>query len=174
VLPTGSGVGLLAAPMLSFGGLGIGDQCAKQPRGAPWSRPRDPCLETRTLEPPRDAGVDVLFTFFGLFCTSVSNTSVPVKRHRVEPGHTRDTRNTRTHKGTQTNLTTNQTHQQHTPRTSARRPVLHGSVNAAVLISLKCISGFGDGGRSRVREKILPQCATIYPVLVFRFSSDRR
>ena len=33
--------------MLSFGGLGIGNQCAKQPRGAPWSRPRDPCLETR-------------------------------------------------------------------------------------------------------------------------------
>ena len=72
-LPTGPGVGLLAAPMLSFGGLGIVNQCAKQPRGAPWSRPRDPCLETRTLEPPRDAGVDVLFTFFGLFCTSVSN-----------------------------------------------------------------------------------------------------
>ena len=50
---------------------------------------------------------------------------VPVKRHRGEPGHTRDTRDTRdtrTHKGTQTNLTTNQTHQQQTPRTSARRP----------------------------------------------------
>jgi len=55
---------------------------------------------------------------------------IPVKRHRGEPGHTRDTR---THKGTQTtpvvasvvltftasqtNLTTIQTHQQHTPRT---------------------------------------------------------
>jgi len=26
---------------------------------------------------------------------------LPVKRHRGEPGHTRDTRNTRTHKGTQ-------------------------------------------------------------------------
>jgi hypothetical protein len=48
--------------------------------------------------------------------------TVPVKRHRGEPGHTRDTRDTRTHKGTQTNLTTNQTHQQQTPRTSARRP----------------------------------------------------
>jgi len=47
---------------------------------------------------------------------------LPVKRHRGEPGHTRDTRDTRTHKGIQTNLTTNQTHQQHTPRTSARRP----------------------------------------------------
>ena len=47
----------------------------------------------------------------------------PVKRHRGEPGHTRDTR---THKGTrtalQTNLTTIQTHQQHTARMSARRP----------------------------------------------------
>jgi len=53
------------------------------------------------------------------------NTRYPVKRHRGEPGHTRDTRDTRTHKGTrttQTNLTTIQTHQQHTPRTSARRP----------------------------------------------------
>jgi hypothetical protein len=48
--------------------------------------------------------------------------SVAVKRHRGKPGHTRDTRDTRTHKGTQTNLTTNHTHQQHTPRTSARRP----------------------------------------------------
>ena len=41
-----------------------------------------------------------------LYCT------VPVKRHRGEPGHTRDTR---THKGTrtaQTSLTTIQTHQQ--------------------------------------------------------------
>ena len=37
---------------------------------------------------------------------------MPVKRHRGEPGHTRDTRDTRTHKGTQTNLTTNRTHQQ--------------------------------------------------------------
>jgi len=48
---------------------------------------------------------------------------VPVKRHRGEPGHTRDTR---THKGTrttQTNLTTIQTHQQHATRTSARRPI---------------------------------------------------
>ena len=47
---------------------------------------------------------------------------LPVKRHRGEPGHTRDTR---THKGTrtaQTNLTTIQTHQQLTTRTSARRP----------------------------------------------------
>jgi hypothetical protein len=37
------------------------------------------------------------------------NTRYPVKRHRGEPGHTRDTRDTRTHKGTrttQTNLTT--------------------------------------------------------------------
>jgi hypothetical protein len=41
---------------------------------------------------------------------------LPVKRLRGEPGHTRDTRDTRTHKGTQTNLTTNQTHQQQTPR----------------------------------------------------------
>ena len=43
--------------------------------------------------------------------------TVPVKRHRGQPGHTRDTRDTRTHKGTrttQTNLTTIQTHQQHT------------------------------------------------------------
>jgi hypothetical protein len=51
--------------------------------------------------------------------------TLPVKRHRVEPGHTRDARDTRTHKGTratQTNLTTIRTHQQHTPRTSARRP----------------------------------------------------
>jgi len=32
--------------------------------------------------------------------------ALPVKRHRGEPGHTRDTRDTRTHKGTQTNLTT--------------------------------------------------------------------
>ena len=48
--------------------------------------------------------------------------TVPVKRHRGEPGHTRDTR---THKGTrtaQTNLTTIQTHQQRATRTSARRP----------------------------------------------------
>jgi len=52
----------------------------------------------------------------------VDLSSLPVKRHRGEPGHTRDTRDTRTHKGTQTNLTTNQTHQQQTPRTSARRP----------------------------------------------------
>ena len=36
--------------------------------------------------------------------------SVPVKRHRGEPGHTRDTRDTRAHAGTRitrTNLTTN-------------------------------------------------------------------
>jgi hypothetical protein len=42
----------------------------------------------------------------------------PVKRHRGEPGHTRDTR---THKGTrtaQTSLTTIQTHQQRATRTS--------------------------------------------------------
>ena len=30
-------------------------------------------LESRALEPPRDAGVVVLFTFFGLFCSRVSN-----------------------------------------------------------------------------------------------------
>jgi len=30
------------------------------------------------------------------------SSSVPVKRHRGEPGHTRDTRDTRTHKGSQT------------------------------------------------------------------------
>ena len=43
---------------------------------------------------------------------------VPVKRHRGEPGQNRGAR---THKGTrttQTNLTTIQTHQQHTPRKS--------------------------------------------------------
>jgi len=47
---------------------------------------------------------------------------VPVKTHRGEPGLPRDTR---THKGTrtaQTNITTIQTHQQRTTRTSARRP----------------------------------------------------
>jgi hypothetical protein len=32
---------------------------------------------------------------------------LPVKRHRGEPGHTRDTRDTRTHKGTQTNTRVN-------------------------------------------------------------------
>jgi len=60
----------------------------------------------------------------GVFLPGSPRTGVflPVKRHRGEPGHTRDTRDTRTHKGTQTNLTTNQTHQQQTPRTSARRP----------------------------------------------------
>ena len=49
---------------------------------------------------------------------------VPVKRHRGEPGHTRDTRDTRAHAGTritQTNLTTIQT-QRHTRTTSTRRP----------------------------------------------------
>ena len=36
------------------------------------------------------------------------NSTVPVKRHRGEPGHTRDTRDTRAHAGTRntTNLTT--------------------------------------------------------------------
>jgi len=54
--------------------------------------------------------------------TGPRGVCVPVKRHRGEPGHTRDTRDTRKHKGTQTNLTTNQTHQQQTTRTSARQP----------------------------------------------------
>ena len=53
------------------------------------------------------------------------DVSLPVKRHRGEPGHTRDTRDTRTHKGTrttQTNLTTIQTHHNNThPARAARQ-----------------------------------------------------
>ena len=47
--------------------------------------------------------------------------SEPVKRHRGEPGHTRDTRAHTGTRKTQTNLTTIQTHE-HTTRTSAQRP----------------------------------------------------
>jgi hypothetical protein len=68
----------------------------------------------------------VLFSQLYVLCVFIMNSTVPVKRHRGEPGHTRDTR---THRGTrtaQTNLTTIQTHQQHTTRTSARRPTSCG------------------------------------------------
>ena len=46
--------------------------------------------------------------------------TVPVKRHRGEPGHTRDTRAQTSTGKTQANLTTIQTHQN--TRTTARRP----------------------------------------------------
>jgi hypothetical protein len=55
------------------------------------------------------------------FCRAIPCGGLrPVKRHRGEPGHTRDTR---THKGTrttQTNLTTIQTHQQRATPQPAR------------------------------------------------------
>ena len=49
-----------------------------------------------------------------------THATVPVKRHRGEPGHTRDTRAQTSTRKTQTNLTTIQTHQN--TRTTARRP----------------------------------------------------
>ena len=50
---------------------------------------------------------------------------LPVKRHRGEPGHTRDTRDTRAHAGTRitrTNLTTIHPNPKTQTRTAARKP----------------------------------------------------
>jgi hypothetical protein len=71
---------------------------------------------------------------------------LPVKRHRGEPGHTRDTQDTRAQTGTritpQTNLTTIQT-QRHT-RTTTRRP--HARCHMATAETAYC-------SQSQVQDK---------------------